>query len=202
MWLLIFRLQEDVRQGEFLYLSSTLWICINKDSIVFCIKEESQVFVTKQQHGSWCPQVVGTSQNTLLLQRFNSTQFAAAMQTDILMWVMCVFKRCACFLEVRLSFNFHTEQKLLLLKPSWSSGILCVCCLMSYVCLWCRNRGGKPRMSVTQFQESEPWRASVSRNRSALSLTGLPSWNWRASRSNMAASAAPVTEPTMQSVWK
>ena len=51
-------------------------------------------------------------------------------------------------------------------------------------------------MSVTQRRESEPWRASVSRNRSALSPTGPQAWSWRASRCSMAASAVPTTETT------
>lgn len=155
----------------------------------------------KQQHGSLRPPVVWTCQNPLLLlQQFNSTQCTTAMQTDIFLCVTCVCINAVFFYGSE--FLCPSEQTLFLLKWSWDHEHTVCLNLMSFVCLWCRNRGVNLRMSVTQFQESEPWRASVSRNRSALSLTTLPLWNWRASRSNMAASAAPVTEPTMQLVWR
>lgn len=134
----------------------------------------------------WLSLVVETSQGTLLLQsnyehccciadwRICEVYFLNVVQKSSLK-SFCLFIRPVSF-----------ESAWPLLNCNVSETRACVC--------WRRDRGEQPKMSVTLYQKSEPWRASVSRNQSALSLTSLQTWSWRASRSNMDASAAPVTK--------
>lgn len=153
-------------------------------NFAFCFLWHCSVFYETKLKTSCCicsgwDAVPSSGGNTpLLLQRINST---TAVQAGVSVCVCEVCVRCSVSSHWVENYwfgeNSHDFPSSFTL-PLWPPPPRC----FVFVRL-CRNRAGRPRMSVTRRHESEPWRASPSRNRSALSATGPLPWSWRASRS-------------------